>query len=162
MTTKLIRAFLALEVPDAVKTQLAVAQEKLRRELPRARWTRPDGWHLTLKFLGEVAAPALDELAAALRGTKSIRLKARAARLAARRGLRQLAGVLIEEFAIPSPWYRRQLHGVLSLWIDAPIRTPAGDDAKSWERVAQRWRSWWDGGGSVCIEDTCPGQQQTR
>ncbi len=48
------RAFLALEVPAAVKTQLAAAQENLRRELPRARWTRPDGWHLTLKFLGEV------------------------------------------------------------------------------------------------------------
>ena len=60
------RAFLALEVSAAVKTQLAAAQESLRRELPRARWTRPDGWHLTLKFLGEVAAPALDELTAAL------------------------------------------------------------------------------------------------
>jgi len=66
MQTGLIRAFLALEVPAVVKTQLAVAQEILRRELPRARWTRPDGWHLTLKFLGEVAAPALDELTTAL------------------------------------------------------------------------------------------------
>jgi len=66
MQTGLIRAFLALEVPAAVKTQLASAQEVLRRELPRARWTRPDGWHLTLRFLGEVAAPALDELTTAL------------------------------------------------------------------------------------------------
>jgi 2'-5' RNA ligase len=66
MQAGLIRAFLALEVPAAVKTQLAAAQETLRRELPRARWTRPDGWHLTLKFLGEVAAPALDELTTAL------------------------------------------------------------------------------------------------
>jgi 2'-5' RNA ligase len=62
----MIRAFLALEVPAAVKTQLAAAQEKLRRELPRARWTRPEGWHLTLKFLGEVALPALEGLAAEL------------------------------------------------------------------------------------------------
>ena len=54
------RAFLALEVRPAVKERLAAAQENLRRELPRARWTRPDGWHLTLKFLGEVAAPVLD------------------------------------------------------------------------------------------------------
>ncbi len=60
------RAFLALEVPAAIKERLAAAQENLRRELPRARWTRPDGWHLTLKFLGEVAAPALDGLAAEL------------------------------------------------------------------------------------------------
>ncbi len=60
------RAFLALEVRPAVKERLAAAQENLRRELPRARWTRPDGWHLTLKFLGEVAAPVLDGLAAEL------------------------------------------------------------------------------------------------
>ncbi len=66
MQAGLIRAFLALEVPAVVKTQLAAAQEIMRCELPRARWTRPDGWHLTLKFLGEVAAPALDELATAL------------------------------------------------------------------------------------------------
>jgi len=63
---ELTRAFVALEVPAIVKSQLAAAQEELRRELPRARWTRPDGWHLTLKFLGEVATMALDELAAAL------------------------------------------------------------------------------------------------
>jgi 2'-5' RNA ligase len=66
MQTGLIRAFMALEVPASVKTQLAAAQEILRRELPRARWTRPDGWHLTLKFLGDVSAPALDELATTL------------------------------------------------------------------------------------------------
>ena len=66
MQTGLIRAFLALEVPAAVKMQIASAQEILRRELPRARWTRPDGWHLTLKFLGEVAPPELDELTTAL------------------------------------------------------------------------------------------------
>jgi 2'-5' RNA ligase len=60
------RAFLALEVRPAVKERLAAAQENLRRELPRARWTRPDGWHLTLKFLGEVAASALDGLSAEL------------------------------------------------------------------------------------------------
>jgi len=76
MTSKLIRAFLALEVPAAIKERLAAAQEGLLRELPRARWTRPDGWHLTLKFLGEVAAPALDglaaELAPALRGLGAV------------------------------------------------------------------------------------------
>ena len=80
MTTRLTRAFLALEVPAAIKERLAAAQENLRRELPRARWTRPDGWHLTLKFLGEVAAPALDEMAAELAqgvrclGTVNVRL----------------------------------------------------------------------------------------
>jgi 2'-5' RNA ligase len=75
----LTRAFLALEVPAGVKEQLAAAQEDLWRELPRARWTRPDGWHLTLKFLGEVAAPALDglaaELATRLRGLGAVNVR---------------------------------------------------------------------------------------
>jgi len=71
MTRKLTRAFLALEVPAAIKERLAAAQENLRRELPRARWTRPDGWHLTLKFLGEVAAPALDGLGARRAGRRA-------------------------------------------------------------------------------------------
>ena len=60
--TSSIRAFLALEIPDHIKAQLASAQEELRDELPRARWTRPEGWHLTLKFLGEVERPVLADL----------------------------------------------------------------------------------------------------
>jgi len=62
----LIRAFLALETPTAVKERLAAAREELRRELPKARWTRPEGWHLTLKFLGEVEAATLEVLTGAL------------------------------------------------------------------------------------------------
>jgi 2'-5' RNA ligase len=34
--------------------------------MPRARWTRPEGWHLTLKFLGETERPVLADLAAEL------------------------------------------------------------------------------------------------
>ena len=79
MTRELTRAFLALEVPAGIKERLAASQENLRRELPRARWTRPDGWHLTLKFLGEVAAPALDglaaELAPVLRGLGAVNVR---------------------------------------------------------------------------------------
>ncbi|MCW8986022.1 MAG: RNA 2',3'-cyclic phosphodiesterase [Thermoanaerobaculales bacterium] len=62
-----IRAFLALEIPDQVKAQLASAQGEIRHELPKARWTRVQGWHLTLKFLGEVERPVLTVLGAELR-----------------------------------------------------------------------------------------------
>jgi 2'-5' RNA ligase len=61
-----IRAFLALEIPDQVKAQLASAQGELRHDLPKARWTRMQGWHLTLKFLGEVERSVLADLAAEL------------------------------------------------------------------------------------------------
>jgi len=61
-----IRAFLAFEIPDQVKAQLASAQGDMRHELPKARWTRQQGWHLTLKFLGEVERPVLADLASEL------------------------------------------------------------------------------------------------
>ncbi len=62
----LVRAFLAFEVPENLKAELAEQQGRLRRELPRARWTRPQGQHLTLKFLGEVAPTVLAKLTADL------------------------------------------------------------------------------------------------
>ena len=79
MSDESIRAFLALEIPDQVKAQLVLAQEPLRHELPRARWTRPEGWHLTLKFLGEIERPALTvlgaELAPRIRGVGTVPVK---------------------------------------------------------------------------------------
>jgi 2'-5' RNA ligase len=64
MNDDTIRAFLALEIPDRVRSYLAAAREDLRHEMPRARWTRSEGWHLTLKFLGETPRPALADLGA--------------------------------------------------------------------------------------------------
>ena len=75
-----VRAFLAFEIPSSIRSRLADIQQGWRRELPRARWTRPQGWHLTLKFLGGVEPPVLEaltaELAPALAGlpTVSVRL----------------------------------------------------------------------------------------
>lgn len=61
-----IRAFIALEIPDEVRSELAAAREAVVRELPAARWTRPSGWHLTLKFLGESDRRVLEDLVADL------------------------------------------------------------------------------------------------
>jgi 2'-5' RNA ligase len=47
-----IRTFVAAEVPESVKARIAGIVDPLRRQF-RLRWTRPEGWHLTLKFLGE-------------------------------------------------------------------------------------------------------------
>jgi 2'-5' RNA ligase len=66
MAGEAVRAFLAFEIPSSVRSRLAEIQQGWRRELPRARWTRPEGWHLTLKFLGEVDPPVLAALTAEL------------------------------------------------------------------------------------------------
>jgi 2'-5' RNA ligase len=49
----LTRAFFALEIPAEVKDHLRQESSELQDRLPRARWVRPQGLHLTLKFLGE-------------------------------------------------------------------------------------------------------------
>jgi 2'-5' RNA ligase len=61
-----VRAFLALEIAEAVKAELTAGREALRAELPRARWVRPESQHLTLKFLGETPQEVLRALAADL------------------------------------------------------------------------------------------------
>jgi len=61
-----VRAFLALEIPERVRAELAASREALRPELPRARWVRPESQHLTLKFLGETPQAVLEAIAADL------------------------------------------------------------------------------------------------
>ncbi len=61
-----LRAFLALEIPEEVRDALAAQQQRLRRELPPARWVRPDKQHLTIRFLGDATEDVLGALAAEL------------------------------------------------------------------------------------------------
>ena len=58
----MVRAFVALEMPERVREQIRREQGYLKAEFPRARWTRPEGQHLTLKFLGETTAQNLARL----------------------------------------------------------------------------------------------------
>ena len=52
-----LRAFIAIEVPEAARRQLEAAIQRLQDEgVSGVRWVRPDGIHLTLKFLGEIEA----------------------------------------------------------------------------------------------------------
>ncbi|HEV3221176.1 MAG TPA: RNA 2',3'-cyclic phosphodiesterase [Candidatus Acidoferrales bacterium] len=49
-----MRLFVALDLSEPVRAAIASFCEKLRRVLPSARWVRPEGIHVTLKFIGEV------------------------------------------------------------------------------------------------------------
>ena len=51
-----MRTFIALELPDDVRTVLAAAQQELQAAQADVSWTRPESLHLTLKFLGEIEA----------------------------------------------------------------------------------------------------------
>ena len=68
-----VRLFVAVELPPPVTAALGELQAELRRRgLSALRWVRPEGIHLTLKFLGEVPArqvtSVLDALASAVQG----------------------------------------------------------------------------------------------
>jgi 2'-5' RNA ligase len=63
------RLFIAIELPEAVLKAVSRFQTDLKKVIPprAARWARPEGTHLTLKFLGDVPADRLPELSEALR-----------------------------------------------------------------------------------------------
>jgi 2'-5' RNA ligase len=61
-----IRAFIAVPLPPETIERLKPPVEELRAVCRAAKieasWSRPEGWHLTLKFLGPVAADQLPPL----------------------------------------------------------------------------------------------------
>jgi len=61
-----VRLFVAVNLPADVREAVWTAAEPARRGSPPVRWVGPDGIHVTLKFLGEVADERLDELRQAL------------------------------------------------------------------------------------------------
>ena len=61
-----MRTFVAIELDDAIRTAIVTAGERLRGTRLKATWVREHGVHLTLKFLGDVPAERVPEIAAAL------------------------------------------------------------------------------------------------
>jgi len=71
-----VRLFVALEIPAAVRDNLAAQVEELR-ELSakvadkRPRWVRPENLHVTLKFIGEVSPAKVEGMRGALSAIRS-------------------------------------------------------------------------------------------
>jgi RNA 2',3'-cyclic 3'-phosphodiesterase len=64
-----LRLFIALDLPGSWKAALQTLQEEMQDAIAnqvgptiRPRWVRPEGIHLTLKFLGDTPASRLDVL----------------------------------------------------------------------------------------------------
>jgi RNA 2',3'-cyclic 3'-phosphodiesterase len=64
-----VRLFVAVTVPEGVKSKMEEAQAELRRAAPErgVRWARREQFHLTLRFLGDVEAERVEALGEALR-----------------------------------------------------------------------------------------------
>jgi RNA 2',3'-cyclic 3'-phosphodiesterase len=67
--TEQFRLFVAVTVPDGIKSKIQEAQAELRQVLTQrsVRWSRRDQFHLTLRFLGDVDETRVEALAEALR-----------------------------------------------------------------------------------------------
>jgi 2'-5' RNA ligase len=63
-----VRAFLAIPPDPSWSASARALLDRLRPQLPPASWTRPESWHVTLKFLGEVSRDSLSAFAAAIGG----------------------------------------------------------------------------------------------
>lgn len=62
------RLFIALELPPPILQSVSRVQNDLKRKIPEraAKWVRPDGIHLTLKFLGDVPTNQMDAIRTSL------------------------------------------------------------------------------------------------
>jgi 2'-5' RNA ligase len=67
-TMKRIRAFIALKLPESVSGAIRNVQEQLVGHRLNVRWVKAENIHLTLKYLGDIDAARVDDVAAALEG----------------------------------------------------------------------------------------------
>jgi 2'-5' RNA ligase len=67
-TPKMLRLFVAVDIPPDVKRLIILTIEGLQHELamPSLRWVRPEGIHATLEFLGSTPESRVPEIKRAL------------------------------------------------------------------------------------------------
>lgn len=61
-----MRVFLAVPSDPPWVESAGRLVARVRAETPRASWTRPEAWHLTLKFLGDLSAGMVERFARAI------------------------------------------------------------------------------------------------
>ena len=59
-----LRLFVAISIPEPIRDEIIRVQREMQPLAPRsaARWTQPDQFHLTLRFLGNVPVAGLEQL----------------------------------------------------------------------------------------------------
>lgn len=64
-----MRAFIAIEINDAVRENLVKAQDKIERaKAAKIKFVEPENLHLTIKFLGEITEEQAKEIGEILEG----------------------------------------------------------------------------------------------
>jgi RNA 2',3'-cyclic 3'-phosphodiesterase len=66
-----VRAFIAVDLDPGLKAAVQDLIRALEGTRAEVRWTKPGGYHLTLKFLGEIDEPTVERVKAVLRAAAS-------------------------------------------------------------------------------------------
>ncbi len=66
-----MRIFVALDIDDAIRERIQRFLEGVRGFAPDARWVRSESLHITLKFVGEKPAEAVEEIKLVLPAIKA-------------------------------------------------------------------------------------------
>lgn len=64
--TEKIRSFIAIPLPESVKSHIRTIQDNIRSTGLKMRWVKPENIHLTLKFLGDIPRTDVDAVAGAM------------------------------------------------------------------------------------------------
>ena len=64
--TETLRAFIAVDLSESVRSALGQVQEVLERQRFRVKWVRPANIHLTLKFLGNIEGADVEKISGAM------------------------------------------------------------------------------------------------
>ncbi|MGA3285096.1 MAG: RNA 2',3'-cyclic phosphodiesterase [Verrucomicrobiota bacterium] len=81
-STEKLRLFVAIPMPEAVRKEITGVQQELQRLVSRdaVRWTNPEQFHLTLRFLGDVpverVAALQEAVNAVCHGSPALHLRA--------------------------------------------------------------------------------------
>jgi 2'-5' RNA ligase len=62
-----IRTFIAIDLPESMRTAIRTIQTDIRSSGFKIRWTNPENVHLTLKFLGDVDTHLIAKINAAMK-----------------------------------------------------------------------------------------------
>jgi RNA 2',3'-cyclic 3'-phosphodiesterase len=66
-----VRLFIAIEIPEDIRTTFASLLKEFCAIAPQLRWVRTENLHVTLKFLGETESAKLDALQNVLSAVRS-------------------------------------------------------------------------------------------
>jgi 2'-5' RNA ligase len=61
-----VRTFIAVLIPAEIRREIAVVQEGFVKVAPEVKWVAEDNYHVTMKFLGNVATDKLDGITDAI------------------------------------------------------------------------------------------------